>query len=106
MTSITNISAKSSFSNAANSTHNKLIYRGNSYKVPAPIPVVSNSTTQPKIKLIYRGNTYDYTPLPVEIEEINTDCPTVSLMYRGNIYERKLRPSNTNSQQSDNTFAN
>jgi hypothetical protein len=106
MTSITNISAKSSFSNATNSTLNKLIYRGNSYEVPAPIPVVSNSTTQPKIKLIYRGNTFDYTPLAVEIEEIKTDCPTVSLMYRGNIYERKLRPSNTNSQKSVNTFVN
>ena len=103
---MTSISTKSSFSNVTNSTLNKLIYRGNSYEVPAPIPVVSNSTTQPKIKLIYRGNTFDYTPPAVEIEEIKTDCPTVTLMYRGNIYERKLRPSNTNSQKSDNTFVN
>ncbi len=77
-----------------NSTHNKLIYRGNSYEVPAPIPVDSTSTTQPQIKLIYRGITFDYTPSPQEIfEEIKTDCPTVNLIYRGNIYERKLRPS-------------
>jgi len=75
-----------------NSTHNKLIYRGNSYEVPAAIPFGSNSTTQPKIKLIYRGQTF-YIPPPVEIfEEIKTDCPTVNLIYRGNIYEHKLRP--------------
>ncbi len=75
-----------------NSTHNKLTYRGNSYEVPAPILVDSNSTTQPKIKLIYRGNTFDYTPRPVVIsEEIKTDCSTVTLIYRGKIYERKLR---------------
>jgi len=75
-----------------NSTRNKLIYRGNSYEVPTPIPVDSNSTTQPKIKLIYRGQTF-YIPPPVEIfEEIKTDCPTVNLIYRGNIYEHKLRP--------------
>ena len=78
---MTSISTKSSFSNVTNSTLNKLIYRGNSYEVPAPIPVVSNSTTQPKIKLIYRGNTFDYTPFPVEIEEIKTDCPTVTLIW-------------------------
>jgi len=94
MTSITNISDRSSFSNATNSTHNKLIYRGNSYEVPTPIPVDSNSTTQPKVKLIYRGNTFDCTPCPAVIfEEIKTDCPTETLIFRGNIYERTLCPS-------------
>ena len=86
MTSITNVSDKSSFSNATNSTHNKLIYRGSSYKVPAAIPVVSNSTTQPKIKLIYRGNTYE-VPAPIPVDSSSTTQPKIKLIYRGNSFD-------------------
>lgn len=70
----------------------KLIYRGNSYEVPAPIPLDYDSTEQPKIQLIYRGNSLDYIPCPVVNWELDkTDCPTVDLIYRGNSYERKLQ---------------
>ena len=71
----------------------KLTFRGNSYEVPAPIQLGSDSTDRPKIKLIYRGNTFDYTPrLVVVSEEVETDGSTVTLIYRGNTYERKLQP--------------
>jgi hypothetical protein len=71
----------------------KLTFRGNSYEVPAPIGLSSDSTERPKIKLIYRGNTFYYTPRPVVVsEEVETDAPTVTLIYRGNTYERKIRP--------------
>jgi hypothetical protein len=86
MTSITNISAKSSFSNATNSTHNKLSYRGNSYEVPAAIPFGSNSTTQPKIKLIYRGNSYE-APAPIPVDSSSTTQPKIKLIYRGNSFD-------------------
>ncbi|GFE71061.1 DUF4278 domain-containing protein [Chroococcus sp. FPU101] len=69
----------------------KLTFRGNSYNVPAPIQLGSDSTEQPKIKLIYRGNVYYYTPRPVVVsEKVETDQPTVTLIYRGNTYERQL----------------
>ena len=71
----------------------KLTFRGNSYEVPAPIQLGSDSTERLKIKLIYRGNTFDYTPRPVVVsEEVERDGPTVTLIYRGNTYERKLQP--------------
>jgi Domain of unknown function (DUF4278) len=70
----------------------KLTYRGNSYEVPDPIQLDSDSSEQPKIKLIYRGNTIDYVPHPVVPEEDKTDWPTVTLIYRGNTFQRKIRP--------------
>ena len=49
----------------------KLTYRGNSYEVPTPIQLDSNSTEQPKIKLVCRGNAIDYMPRFVVIWKLN-----------------------------------
>jgi hypothetical protein len=68
----------------------KLTFRGNSYEVPVPIQLTSDSTERTKIKLIYRGNTFYCTPRPVVISDVKTDGPTVTLIYRGNTYKRKL----------------
>lgn len=69
----------------------KIIYRGNSYQVPAPIQVNCDSAPQPQYKLIYRGNTINYTPCPLVVaQEDKTDGLTVNLIYRGNTYQRQM----------------
>jgi Domain of unknown function (DUF4278) len=69
----------------------RLIYRGNTYEVSAPIQLKSDSTTQPQAKLCYRGTRYESISSSVVISEVDkTDCPKATLSYRGNRYQCKI----------------
>lgn len=69
-----------------------LTFDGNSYTIPTPKQINSNTTAQSQIKLIYRGEIF-YTnprPLPVRVAD-DPKAPTITLHYRGVTYQRKLR---------------
>ncbi|MEM7065217.1 MAG: DUF4278 domain-containing protein [Cyanobacteria bacterium P01_B01_bin.77] len=68
----------------------QLTYRGNTYKMTAPIQFDSAVKAQPKIKLTYRDQQYDYTP-PIELPDASAS-QVVKLTYRGNTYTRKFQP--------------